>query len=438
MTWDAIVVGARCAGAPLARFLALAGKRVLVLDAAQMPSDVPLSTHFIHPYGMTVLDELGIGDRVRAIAPPVTTFAQGVGPHVVRFQFPLGGCCPRRIDLDALLVDAAREAGAEVRLQHRVVELVRDGERVAGVIAEQPDGTRSELRAGVVVGADGRSSTIAELVGAEEYFGYDNPRGAYWAYYPRPSWYADDPSYAGASFLCFDRDLLRIAFPTNRDQILMAVGFPIEQAASWKADPRAKLEAELRGDPHFGRMIEGAEPLGKMIGILKARFFFRRAAGPGWALVGDAGLHKDPTPGLGISDALRDARSLSRAIVEGGDRALERYWRQRDVDSFELYNFARDMGEIAYNNPLNQVVFAKLAVSTALHSRIVDVIDRKLSPYEAFKPTEVMRWTLGALVRGRFGVLPPFFRAARRQAAIKRELERRRALLMPALPAASR
>jgi 2-polyprenyl-6-methoxyphenol hydroxylase-like FAD-dependent oxidoreductase len=416
--------------------LARASKKVLVVDAAQMPSDRPLSTHFIQPYGMKVLDELGMGDRVRAIAPPVMTFAQRVGPHMIKLRLDAGGCCPRRTDLDALLVEGAREAGAEIRLQHKVVDLLRDGARVTGVIAEQPDGTRHELRANVVVGADGRASTVAEQVGAEEYFAYDNPRAAYWAYYPRPSWWATDPDSEGASFLCFDGDQVRLAFPTNTDQLLMGVAFPVADTERWRADPRATLEATLREDPMFARAIAGAEPIGKVIGLLKMRYFFRRAAGSGWALVGDAGLHKDPTPGLGISDALRDARSLANAIISGGsDAALERYWRQRDVDSFELYNFARDMGELTYNNPLNQVVFGKISANPALHPRLLETIHRTLSPYDAFKPTEVIGWTLGALLRGRFGVLRPFFRAARRTAAIKKELARRRALLVPALPA---
>ncbi|MGE5183190.1 MAG: NAD(P)/FAD-dependent oxidoreductase [Acidobacteriota bacterium] len=434
MSWDAVVVGARCAGAPLARFLARAGKRVLLLDAAKFPSDKPLSTHVIQPYGMEILDELGLGDRVRAVAPPITTFVQALGPHAANIELPVGACCPRRVDLDALLLDGAREAGAEVRLQHRVVELVRDGERVAGVVAEQPDGSRCELRASVVVGADGSASTVAELAGAEEYFAYDNPRGAYWGYYPRPPWYGDDPGYRGATLLHFDGLLMRWAFPTNRDQILIGAGFPIADAPRWRADPRGVLEATLREHPRFARLLDGREPIGKLVGILKTRFFFRRAAGKGWALVGDAGLHKDPTPGLGISDALRDARALASAIAGGGsDAALERYWRQRDVDSFELYNFARDMGELAYNNPLNQLAFAKVAAQPALARRIVEVVHRRLSPYEVFKPSEVLRWTFGAVVRGRFGVLPPFFRAARRTAAVKRELERRRRLLVPAL-----
>jgi len=434
MTWDAIVVGGRCAGAPLARFIARGGKRVLVLDSAQMPSDQPLSTHFIQPYGMRVLDELELGDRVRAIAPPVMTFVQDVGPHRVRLELSYGGCCLRRIDLDPLLIEGAREAGAEVRLQHRVVDLIREGSRVVGVVAEQPDGTKVELRAQVVVGADGRNSTIASLVGAEEYFGYDNPKSGYWIYYRRPSWYDTDPETKGSSFLCFTGDQLRFAFPTNKDQLLIGVTFPNADTPRWKADPRGVLESDFASDPLFGRLLKDAEPLGKPLGLLKLRYFFRQAAGPGWALVGDAGLHKDPTPGLGISDALRDARALAKAILEGGDAALERYWRQRDVDSWELFSFARDMGELTYNNPLNQLVFSKLKTSDALKSRIIDVIDRKLSPFDAFKPVQVMGWTFGALLRGKLGVLGPFFRAGKRNAVVKKELERRRQLATPALP----
>src|SRR5690349_18940994 len=119
--WDVIVVGARCAGSPLARFLARAGKRVLVVDSAAFPSDQPMSTHFIQPYGMRVLDELGLADKVRAIAPPVMTLAQFVGPSQMRLRVPVGGCCIRRVELDQLLVDGAREAGGERRMQQRVV-----------------------------------------------------------------------------------------------------------------------------------------------------------------------------------------------------------------------------------------------------------------------------------------------------------------------------
>jgi len=432
--WDVIVVGARCAGAPLARFLARAGKRVLVVDASTFPSDQPLSTHFIQPYGMTVLDELGLGDRVRAIAPPVERQAQILDGTMMRVRFPMGACCIRRVDLDHLLLDGAREAGAEALLGHRIVDVVREDARVAGVIAEDRDGTRKELRATIVVGADGRHSTIGDLVGAEKYYAYEGPRIAYWAYYPRPPRYADPP-YDGGSYLAHAGENLLVAFPANRDQLLLGVAFPRGELDRVRADPRAAIESALCAEPFFAKLLVGGEPIGKLIGLVKIEYFFRRAAGPGWALVGDAGLHKDFTPGLGMSDALRDARALSAAIVEGTDAALERYWRERDVKSVELFHFARDMGELDYNNPFNQLLIGKVATTPALHERVIEVINRERSPYALLSPGEVMRALLGAVVRGKLGVVRPFLRAVRRQAEVMRELEHRRALLVPVLAA---
>ena len=171
-----------------------------------------------------------------------------------------------------------------------------------------------------------------------------------------------------------------------------------------------------------------------MLGLVKARYFFRQATGPGWALVGDAGLFKDPAPGLGISDALRDARSAARAILAGGDRALEGYWRQRDVDSLELFYFARDLGALDYNNALNQVVFARLAARPELSDRIRQVVERSISPFEAFSTGQVVGWTLGALLRGRFGVVKPFFAAGKRMASVKKELAVRERLARALLP----
>lgn len=431
-TYDCVVVGARCAGSPLAAFLARAGKRVAVVDAATFPSDQPMSTHFIQPYGMRILDELGLGDRVREIAPPVNHFVNGVGDHVIDLVFPTGGSCPRRIELDALLLEGAREAGAEVRTKCKVVDVIKEGDRVCGVIVDD-GGERSEIRASVVVGADGRHSTIAGLVGAEEYYGYDGPRCAYWAYFPRPASYATDPSHHGAAIILHNDDDLRFVFPVNRDQLIIGMTFPnTDDVAAWKRDPEGKLIAAMRAHPVFAPLVE-ATPLSKTIGLVKIRFFFRRAAGPGWALVGDAALFKDPTPGLGITDAFRDARALAMAIIEGGDAALERYWRKRDVESLELFHFARDLGEVNYNNPLNQLVFAKSKDSAALKQRFIEVIERQRSPYQAFTVGEILRWTIGAMLRGRFNHLKPFFRAGKVAGFVKKELQERQRLAQRAL-----
>src|SRR6187402_2279928 len=105
---DTLVVGARCAGAPLALSLARAGQNVLLVDAAALPADQPLSTHYIQPYGMEILDDLGLGDQVREVAPPVPANISGIGDVIIRIDLNgRGGSCPRRTDLDRLLLEAA-------------------------------------------------------------------------------------------------------------------------------------------------------------------------------------------------------------------------------------------------------------------------------------------------------------------------------------------
>jgi flavin-dependent dehydrogenase len=432
---DVLVVGARCAGATLAGFLRRAGKSVVVVDSCTMPSDQPLSTHFVGPVGMAVLDDLGVGDKVRAFAPEIDLFINGIEETVARIAMPPGkrGTCPRRHDLDALLCEAARAAGAQVRLRTKLVELLRQGDRVVGGVVEH-DGRREEIRAALVVGADGRNSKVAQLVGAEEYHGYDSPRAAYWAYWPRPSWYSSDPRFQGAACIVHRGEDYFFIFPANRDQILIGLSFPIERIPDWKGDPKTKLLETVRGYALTAPLTAG-EPLGSVVGILKARFFFRRAAGPGWALVGDAGLFKDPAPGLGITDAFRDARALARAIVAGGDEALVRYWRERDVSSYELFEFARNMGQPGYNNLLNHVIFTKLGRRQDLRDRMVAVQNRQLSPFAAFTTGEIVRWVLGALLRGKVGVLAPFLDAGKRGAAVKTELASKQRLAQAAAAA---
>jgi hypothetical protein len=195
------------------------------------------------------------------------------------------------------------------------------------------------------------------------------------------------------------------------------------------------LLRRLRKNPLAGPLT-AAEPLGKVLGLVNARFFFREAAGRGWALVGDAGLFKDPAPGLGISDALRDARALAAAILEGGDAALQRYWRERDVQSVELFEFARDLGDPEYNNGLNRVVFQHLAARGDLRDRIVAVADRRLSPFAAFSTREVVGWVAVALLKGQFQVLPPFFASGKRAARVKKERALREELARAARDAA--
>lgn len=425
---DTLIIGARCAGSTLAIHLARAGKRVLAIDANNLPSDQPLSTHWISPHGMALLDELGLGDKLRRFAPPVPSMMYGADDKIGRVEYPVGGrcSCPRRMDLDALLADEARAAGAEIRPRTKLVELLRDGERVTGAVVEHA-GTREEIRARIVVGADGHHSTTAQLVNAEEYNGYDCPRAMYWAYWPRPAWFDDDPRHMGGAMNCSFGDDVVFIFPTNRDLLLIGVAFPRTQLPEWKGRALQKLQETLQGNPYTAPLTAG-EPASKVLGALNLRFFFRQAAGPGWALVGDAGLFMDPSPGFGITDALRDARSLGRAIIEGEDQALVRYWRQRDATSVDLYEYSRNRGELTNNNPLSRMLFGKLAADPVLQARLLAAQNRQCSPFAVFNPSDIKKWADEAVERGEVGVIQPLIEMSRRGEEIRAEMALRQRL----------
>ncbi|PFH10053.1 flavin-dependent dehydrogenase [Collimonas sp. PA-H2] len=425
---DTLIVGARCAGSTLAIHLARAGKRVLAIDANNLPCDQPLSTHFISPHGMALLDELGLGDKVRRFAPPVPSMMFGADDEVGRIVYPVGGSCscPRRIDLDALLLDEARAAGAEVRTRTKLVALLRDGERVTGAVVEHA-GTREEIRARIVVGADGPHSTTAQLVGAEEYHGYDCPRAMYWAYWPRPAWFDDDPRYLGGAMNCNFGDDIVIIFPTNHDLLLVGVAFPKTQLPEWKGRTLQKLQETLQRN-HYTAPLTVGPPASKVLGALNLRFFFRQATGPGWALVGDSGLFMDPSPGFGITDALRDAGALGRAIVEGGDQALVRYWRQRDATSIDLFEYSRSRGALTHNNPLSRILYGKLAADPVLQARLFAALNRERSPFAIFDLPDVVSWASQAVQRGELGVIEPLEAMSQRGKEIRAEIALRQHL----------
>src|SRR5688500_6885046 len=179
--YHVVIVGARCAGATLATFLARGGASVLLLDKDRLPSDQILSTHTIHPPGLDVLDEVGVGGAVRAVAPPTHIVRLRKNEAFVDIEFPEARAeyCPRRVRLDGLLQDAAASSGVEVLDRIRVTSLLHEGGRVVGVRAAGPTGQERVFRASVVVGDDGRHSMIARHVDADEYLAYAAPRAMY-------------------------------------------------------------------------------------------------------------------------------------------------------------------------------------------------------------------------------------------------------------------
>ena len=432
--YDVVIVGARCAGATLATCLARAGASVLLLDKDRLPSDQILSTHTIHPPGIDVLDSVGVGAAVRAVAPPTHIVRLRKNDAAVDVEFADGRAeyCPRRKRLDGLLQDAAASAGVELLDQTRVTSLVRDGDRVVGVRAAGAGGQERVFRAGLVVGADGRHSTVARLVEAEEYLAYDAPRAMFWGYWNAPGFWRTDPAYPFGMYVANTDGHIRVIFQTDHDQLLIGSLPPVEQAMTWRADPDAALIADLASDPTTGPLIAGSAPDGRIRGTLKERYFFRRAAGNGWTLVGDAGHHKEFVIGDGITEALLQARSLASAIAKGSDAALHRWWRARDVDALPYFFLGQDEGALGPPMRLQQVVFSHVAKTPALRARLAATMEHQLSPQETFPVRQVLRWTLAAAFRGSPGLVPQFFAIGRRGSAIDRELRLRRRLLAEA------
>ncbi len=426
--YDVVIVGGRCAGSALATYLARSGAAVAVLESDPLGTDQVISTHTIHPAGMDILGELGVGQAVLAKAPPARVIRFQVEDAYADVEPPEGRyeCCPRRFRLDSLLQEAAVEAGAEVHGRTRVTEILWNDGRVVGVRAQQ-NGKDVEFRGAVTVGADGRRSTVARLVGAREYLGYDAPRAMYWAYWePPPSW--DSPAYPFDVLLRFRGPCRRVVFTTEDAQLLIATLPRVDVARRWKSDLEARYLEDLASDRDLEVLVSEGRRVSKIIGTVKERYYFRRSAGPGWALVGDAGHHKDPIIGWGISEALVQAKRLAAAIRSGGNAALERYWRQRDVDALPRFRIAEERAA-ARITPVFPVVLAKLGHKPGMSRQLFRETEYDVNPYELLSVSRVALCVLGEVLRGRPRLIRDFITQGRRVAAVMAELKERRRLL---------
>lgn len=310
--YDAIVVGARCAGAPLAMLLARRGRRVLVLDRARFPSDT-VSTHFMWPRTTAALARWGLLEALAATGcPPIETVSLHAGPVTVRGRpEPVDGTavmyCPRRTVLDGLLVEAARAAGAEVREATLVREVIRDGDRIVGVRAVGSSGEAIEARASVVIGADGLNSSVAGMVGAAMSRSHPSLTCGFYAYWSGVA--VDGVEF----FLRQGRDIL--VFPTHDGLTCLWVGRANSEWSTYRADIEAGYLAGL--DPALLERVRCGRRETPFKGTHRLPNFYRDCAGPGWALVGDAAYHRDPLTGMGIGDAFLGAELLAEAFPDG-------------------------------------------------------------------------------------------------------------------------
>jgi flavin-dependent dehydrogenase len=321
--YDAIVVGARCAGASTAMLLARKGLRVLLIDRATFPSDIAHG-HFIHRHGPRRLREWGLLDRVVGTGCPAnTSFTLDIGEiRLVGNDLVHDGVAfgygPRRGALDWILVQAAIEAGAEFRTRFAVQDYLFEEGRVVGIRGtDRASGAPFSERASIVVGADGRASRLARAVGAAEYETAPTLSCYFFSYW-------SDVSAAGFELYLRSQRAI-FAFPTNDGLFAIFVAWPIGEQSEIQSDVERHFLAALDLAPEFAARVRAGRRVERFLGAANLPNFLRKPYGPGWALVGDAGSHKDPYLALGVCDAFRDAELLTAAIVEGlsGERPLE-------------------------------------------------------------------------------------------------------------------
>lgn len=348
---DVVVVGSRCAGAAAALLLARAGHDVALVDRARQPSDT-LSTHGIARGGVVQLSRWGLLGAVLATGtPPARQITFGIdGAEIVRAIKDKAGVdlllAPRRYVLDALLTDAARDAGADVRAGLTAIGVLRDANgRVSGVTTRDGRGRTRELTARWVIGADGLHSSIAKFVGATTVASFSSDAALFYLYVASPDWSGFEFHLAPSSFAG--------VFPTHGEQACVWLCRPehllrsVRNAGSARGDALLTELAHLA--PSVGERARAGEITSRARGVARMPNYVRRAHGPGWALVGDAGYHRDPVTGHGMTDAFRDAELLAVAINDAlrdpadEAKALARYESVRDAALHETFEVTRAM-----------------------------------------------------------------------------------------------
>ena len=328
--YDVVIAGARCAGASTAMLLARQGMRVLVVDPTSRGSDT-LSTHALMRGGVLQLHRWGLLDAIRAAETPAirkTTFHYGGEPIEVPIK-ELDGVdalyAPRRTVLDAILCDAAQAAGAEVVHGYSVVDLLGapDG-HIRGAKIAGSDQNVIEVAADLVIGADGVRSRVARILQAELDYTVAHMTASIYGYWKDLGWEGVHWLYALGGAVG--------SIPTNDGDTCVFASLP---PARFEKERTNGLDAVYHAllsevSSELTRSVNESELSGKLRAFAGAPGFLRRSAGPGWALVGDAGYFKDPLTAHGITDALRDAELLARAVVEGGDGALAGYQETRN------------------------------------------------------------------------------------------------------------
>jgi len=388
--YDAIVIGARCAGSPTAMLLARQGYRVLLLEKATFPSEVPRG-HMIQATGVALLKEWGLFEQVLASnCPPISRLVFDLG-ELALVGMPEGSTltAPRHGILDKILADAATASGVERREGFLVQEILMEGDRVTGIRGHGPDGVQVTERAKIVIGADGLYSLVAQAVQAPTYYVKPPLTCSYFTYY------SDLPVEETAVYVRGNR--LIVVFPTNDETTCIGIQFPREDLTSFRADIAGNFLNVVELVPELAARVRNATQAERFLGVTNIPNFFRKPYGPGWALVGDAGYHKDPYTAQGISDAFFSAKLLAEAIDAGLsgrqllEEALADYERQRNEEVLPRYEFNYQLATFEPPSLEMQQLFGALLSNQAETNNFFGTITGTVPIPEFFAPANLQR-----------------------------------------------
>jgi len=389
--YDVIIVGARCAGSPTAMLLARKGYRVLVVDRATFPSDT-VSTHVVHPLGVAALARWGLIDRLTVTGcPPIHTYTFDFGPFTIAgspgTNYAPVAYCARRTVLDKLLVDAAAEAGAEIREGFTVEEVLIEDERVVGIKGRSKGGEAMTERARLVIGADGRYSVVAEAVRPEQYNERPPLLAAYYTYW------SDLP--IDGRFETYIRARRGFAAAPTHDGLTLTVGgWPHAEFETNKKDVEGNFLKMFDLAPEFAERVRGAKRAAPFAGAAVTNYF-RKPYGPGWTLVGDAGYNKDPITAQGISDAFRDAEHCAMALdqtftgARSFDDAMSECQRARDQHVLPMYEFTCQLATLEPPPPQMQQLFGAIHGNQKAMDGFVQMNAGTISPAEFLSPENI-------------------------------------------------
>lgn len=385
--YDAIIVGARPAGAGVAAFLSQAGFRVLLTDRVTFPKTT-LSCPLYFANTLDLLNRIGVMDKVQAIgAPKLRSYQLEFADIHLRGQMlPYNGYdytyhIRREIFDDVLFRHVAAMPNVETKLGFNVIGLVREGERVVGVRGSEHGGPEQEIRADAVIGADGVFSTVAEQVKAAKYNITPAHSCVYYAYYTDMPFAGDEPT---ATIYFEPRDPFAIITANGESNLtVMSLSLPASKFEWARANHETLHTHFVNRHPLMAERMQGAKRVSPVYGVSPRESFYRVPYGPGWALVGDAGYYKDPLPGQGIHDALRSAELVARAFTEyraqgstptAWNTAFSKYQATRDRETRAMYKLTDLVSNLERERkPIEMDVFRAIAAMPDWSNRYVSL-----------------------------------------------------------------